>query len=315
MISGHPTELARTAAGYKNVVSTLPKPFLSGALINAVEKTLAAGPLPKAIASPKPATAPAPAPPTVKDERKPLSSNGHAPGSDGPSAKTSIVTETVVEEVAPLTSRAILQRPKPTAVPATGPPPSGATADVAPVARATALRLTFSLEVVALRLTSSLQMDIVRLKPTDLIVAAEMESAAGAKNVIETGFRLARIELNKDGGIETVRLTPTRQGLEMPAAANSFAIGDINLRRGNSHLDLEFVAAPNQSMGVQLSAQFELSQIELSPAFEVAALLVRARSRRVFVRNSREAGTAFELDEVELDSTGELRQLLVRPTA
>ncbi|HEY1583804.1 MAG TPA: response regulator, partial [Chthoniobacterales bacterium] len=159
MMSGHPTELARTAAGYKNVVSTLPKPFLSGALINAVEKTLAAGPLPKAIAFPKPAAASAPAPPTVKDERKPLSSNGHAPGSDGPSAKTSIVTETVVEEVASLTSPPVLQPPKPMAVPATGPPPSGATADVAPVARATALRLTFSLEVVALRLTSSLQMD------------------------------------------------------------------------------------------------------------------------------------------------------------
>ena len=46
MMSGHLSELAKTAEAYENVVAALPKPFLSGALICAVEKAIAAGPLP-----------------------------------------------------------------------------------------------------------------------------------------------------------------------------------------------------------------------------------------------------------------------------
>ncbi|MBA3543386.1 MAG: response regulator, partial [Chthoniobacterales bacterium] len=58
MMSGHVTELARTAADHSNVVAALPKPFLSGSLVDAVEKALAAGPLPKSAAKVAPVAAP-----------------------------------------------------------------------------------------------------------------------------------------------------------------------------------------------------------------------------------------------------------------
>ena len=44
MMSGHLPEMAQTAETCGNVVATLPKPFLSAALIDAVEKILATAP-------------------------------------------------------------------------------------------------------------------------------------------------------------------------------------------------------------------------------------------------------------------------------
>ncbi len=76
MMSGHLTELSKTAEEYENVAMAMPKPFLSGALINAVEKLLAAGPLPPASRrEPAPPAPPAPPPPVEKPA--PVSPNGH----------------------------------------------------------------------------------------------------------------------------------------------------------------------------------------------------------------------------------------------
>ena len=77
MMSGHLTELSKTAEEYANVSMAMPKPFLSGALINAVEKLLAAGPLPPATRR-RPAPEPAPpAPPPLVENSAPVSPNGH----------------------------------------------------------------------------------------------------------------------------------------------------------------------------------------------------------------------------------------------
>ncbi len=52
MMSGHFSELMRTAEEYPNVVDALPKPFLSGALTGAVQRALANGPLPPVVSAP-----------------------------------------------------------------------------------------------------------------------------------------------------------------------------------------------------------------------------------------------------------------------
>ena len=120
MMSGHFSELMRTAEDYPNVVDALPKPFLSGALISAVQRALANGPVPKISSSPEtgvspisdpadptapvpvspPAqghsqpsgaaaqTAPEAAPPPKPDGRTPLP-NGHGPQSELPSTPSS----------------------------------------------------------------------------------------------------------------------------------------------------------------------------------------------------------------------------------
>ena len=87
MMSGHLSELAKTAEDYENVVAALPKPFLSGVLICAVEKLIAAGPLPHApgpTPNPRsrrvhPCRAVAPPAPTT-DGPAPLLPNGNGDG-------------------------------------------------------------------------------------------------------------------------------------------------------------------------------------------------------------------------------------------
>jgi len=162
-----------------------------------------------------------------------------------------------------------------------------------------------------------LQMDLVRLQPVSRTVAVEMVPSQGlSEALVQSGFHLGKFQRSPSGRIEALRLIPTRQGFRVPEAANSFAVGGFSVCDKNSHCVLEFVAAANQTMTVQLIALFELSQVELSPTFEIGALVARSRSTEVFIRNSGTGeGTAFQLEQVELDAEGELKRLLVRRTA
>jgi hypothetical protein len=67
-------------------------------------------------------------------------------------------------------------------------------------------------------------------------------------------------------------------------------------------------------MEVRLTAQFQLSAIELSAGFEVATLLLKARPRPVLLRNREGTGRLFELLAVQLDSSSELESVIVRAT-
>src|SRR5262249_11527316 len=100
MMSGHFTELIRTAEDYRNVVDALPKPFLSGTLISAVQRALVSvvpeaapspatkTPPPHAISPPVPTEPSTNLPPiseptTPPPERPPLP-NAHEPQSENP---------------------------------------------------------------------------------------------------------------------------------------------------------------------------------------------------------------------------------------
>jgi DNA-binding response OmpR family regulator len=303
MMSGHLTELARTAEAYANVVAALPKPFLSGALINAVEKALAGGRLPKA---PAPPPKPPPATPAPPKEESSLP-NGHGPSGDGSAAKPAFPGST------PTISEGLAAAPKPVSPSKSLPFQHAGGA----VAGSTELKVTFSLEIVALRLTPQWQIAVVRLQPAHRIVAVEMESDKSAgETVIQTGFHLDQIHIGADGQIETLRLIPTGQSFQIPEGGYSFGVGEIDWRPANSYGQLELVAASNQSMRVQLIACFELLRVELSAGFEVEALLVCSRGRDVTIRQSAsEEGSPFAFEEAVLTPDGELSHLLVRPMA
>jgi hypothetical protein len=170
------------------------------------------------------------------------------------------------------------------------------------------LRVTFSFDVVALDLTASLQTASARLEPINRFVLVEMVDGI----IFETGFRLGAIELGQDERITTLRLIPTRELIPLPAMANLFAIGRLRVDTETHHLELR--AAPQRSMRVQLTAPFVLTEMELSAAFEVAALRLQSSGNEVLVRNrADDPGTLFQLQTIELDETGELRALRVRP--
>jgi DNA-binding response OmpR family regulator len=303
MMSGHLIELAKTTEEYENVVAGLPKPFLSGALINAVEKVLAAGPLPQ---TPRPKAIPSAAEPTSPPTSTPRAKSSAPPASHGDGAKTTSRAKPAPPEPAPVS---LPTPPTPTrTVHATSAPSTGT------IVRPTEMSVTIALKVVAMQFTSALRLETATLQPCDRIVAVKMGEQNELNGVpLESGFRLGKISLGDNGQIETMRLVPTRQPLQLPFPSQTFTVGASNFQRANADSKLQLAPSPEATMRVRLTAQFELLAVELSVGFEIAAILLKARPRPVRMRNDSEgAGRPFELLEVQLDSSTELQSLLVR---
>ncbi len=325
MMSGHVSEMARTASAYGNVVASLAKPFLSGALINEVERTLFAGPLPAAPRAPAVLPSP-PAPTPAVESPAALPPNGHGRGdsltSPPPPAKEeptpptielpkSAVTELVKTVATELQMRTLSEkRPPAKAVR----PPSIVRRPPTVIVRPTAVSVTLALEVVSMQLTPSFRLEAATLQTCNPIVAVKMADRSEFNGVpLENGFRLGTIRLFDDGRIDTMRLVPTHRPPQLPAAKSSFAIGSLSLERTNSQQNLQFTAPKSDTMRVLVTTQCELLSVELSVAFEVVAVTLQARGTTVVVRNGQESsGAPFALEGVELSPSAELRSLLVR---
>ncbi len=301
LMSGHLPELANTAARYGNVVATLPKPFLSGALIQSVEKLLEAGPLPKAPALPldeKPATPASPAPvPAPRAEPEPAPrppagkpilpnghGNGHATANPAPAP--------------PLSPSPFLALSK-TALPA-----AEAGTDVS---------VTFSLEVAAMQLTPSFQMASLHLKPAEAAVAVRVADGGALGMLVETGFRMGPAQLSAHGRLGTILLFPTQKPPGLSPGQNSFMVNTVRTEQADQKRVVELTAAKSEAMRVRLTAQFEFVRVELSPTFDVVAVVLRARDTAVQIGTGESDATApFELVETQLAASGQLSELFVR---
>jgi DNA-binding response OmpR family regulator len=313
MMSGHLSELARTAHDYRNVLASLPKPFLSGTLISEVERVLAEGPLPKAPRAPSAPVFPSKSPkaplPNGRGGDEPLAV---PPGAEEPliPATSELRGKTATE---PAKSEATVEQP-----PAPASPPTTVTLlPPASFVRPMEASVTLALEVVSMQLTSSLKMEAAKLQPCNPVVLVKMGKRSEFNGVpVENGFRLGTIRLSGDGTVDTMRLIPTHQPPQLPAAKNSFAIGRISLERTNSHQNLQCTAPKDEAMRVLLTMECDFLAIELSAAFEVDALMLKARHATVFVRNGLgSSGARFALEGAELSPSAELRALLVRAVA
>ena len=321
MMSGHLGELARTANNYKNVVASLPKPFLSGALIEEVERILAAGPLLKPSQMPASPTETSAPPATVlkMESQTAPSPNGHGgddsfpslsptTAQEAPSSPTGKVLESSITE--PAESVTTVER---TAILATAPPSVAGQRLILRVGP-TEVSVTLALDVVSMELTPSLKMEAATLQPSNPVISLKMTDQTKPHGVLpENGFRLDAIELLSDAKIDTMRLVPTHQPPELPAARSSFAVGGMRSTRINSHQNLQLTATKNESMRVLLTTQCDLLMVELSVAFEVIAVVLKARGANVILRNGTDGGgTLFALKGVELNPASELRALLIR---
>ena len=177
--------------------------------------------------------------------------------------------------------------------------------------------MTLALEVVSMQLTPLLRMEAAKLQPCNQVVSVEMGERSEFNGVpMENGFRLDTIRLFGDGTVETMRLVPTHQPPQLPAAKSSFAIGDVSLERTNSHQNLRFTAPKDEAMRVLLTMRCDLLAVELSAAFEIDALTLKTRGATVLVRNGPgSSGAPFALEGAELSQSAELRALLVRAVA
>jgi len=300
MMSGHVPEMAAAAARLENVVTTIAKPFLSDALVDVVARTLASGPRPasssRAIVAPvAPTRTPAVA---AREPKRP---------EEGENASESIPA--IVS--APPTQPAESATAAPKVQTVSAPLVPGRQNDVV---------LGLFLEVVSMQFTPQLRMGAVRAKPFSFTVSLHMPSAAlRAILPLKTGFQLGQTELDANGRITTLRLSPTLKPFQPAPTRNAFEIGDVAVIPAQARARLELMPAAAAAMTMQLLAQLELVGVQLSPTFQVAQVILKWRSNAVRVTFSsngsaeEKSGAAFETAAIQLDNSARIAELLLNP--
>jgi DNA-binding response OmpR family regulator len=304
MMSGHVPEMAAAAARLENVVTTIAKPFLSDALVDVVERTLAAGPRPApsaraTVASVASTHAPAVAALTLPHQPKPPEKDKDAsesiPGivSAPPAqpAESPMSASKVQTVLAPLVS-----------------------------SRQNDVVLGLFLEVVSMQFTPQLRMGVVRAKPSSFTVSLHIPSAALRETFpLKTGFQLGQTELDGNGRITVLRLSPTLKPFQPAPTRNAFEISDLAVIPAETRERVELIPAAAAAMTMQLLAQLELVGVQLSPTFQVAQLILKWRSNAVRVTFSSNGtaneknGAAFETAAIQLDNSARIAELLLNP--
>jgi DNA-binding response OmpR family regulator len=175
------------------------------------------------------------------------------------------------------------------------------------------------LEVVSMQLTESLRMGTIRAKPSSLTVSLHFASAALRAALPANGFQLGPVEIDKNGRIATLRLTPTLQPFTPLETRNALQIGGLAVVPANAHEHVQLMSKMNAPMRMQLLAPLELAGVELSDTFQVAQLVLKSRANTMRVTFSsksadpEETGVPCEAAGVKLDASAQIEELLLQP--
>jgi len=171
------------------------------------------------------------------------------------------------------------------------------------------------LEVLSMQLTPQLQMGTIRAKPASLTVSLHLPWPA-ARNAIpgQIGFQLGATELNGTGQISTVRLIPTAKPFQPSQTRSAFEIGGVAVI---PNARVQLTPAGTTPMTMELIAHLEVAQVELSPTFELAQLILKWRTNEVRVtlnpKAPEQSAARFEATAVKLDGSGRIAELLLNP--
>ncbi|MDQ6808517.1 MAG: hypothetical protein M3Z64_03695, partial [Verrucomicrobiota bacterium] len=173
----------------------------------------------------------------------------------------------------------------------------------------------FSLRTAAMQLTPSFGIERIRARPTTWTVSLNLPpESAPLPTILQTGFDLDFVELNREGQIESVRLVPTHQALDfMPVGERELTVDSMAI--GGAAVELRSNAT--SSMNIQLLSAFQIAAVELSPTFAVARLALKSISRRVRLTFDGSLagrdGAIFETAALRLDAAGRLAEIEMTP--
>jgi DNA-binding response OmpR family regulator len=352
MMSGHVPEMMATAERYPNVVATIAKPFMSEALVQLVNETLAKGPLP---AVPQRGTTTVR---TVIDhpasvaspERKPVrhgngkkavkkSASSKSETKELPGMKISSAPATIITPPIPPAPASLIEVTEPIATVATpAPPHSPATRDIRPAEPALfeppplpstrpaklaasnggAVVLGLGMEVISVQFTPRFLIGTIRAKPSSTALSLTPQLMPSvAEDRWGAGFELGTVELDSDGRIRTMRVRPTRRPADSIRTHNGFDINDVKLV--NETACIQLTAGTSAPMTMQLVAVFKVAAVELSDCFEVAQLVLQPEGSRVRItldpQSRGTAGTEFETVRVRLDASARIAEFVLNSTA
>ena len=314
MMSGHVQQMNTTATRFSNVVATIEKPFLSGALVDLVRQTLAGERklLPKttAVSTPAPPPAqPAPAPPIVKPTPAPRPAPALPPPPPRKEPKLEPPPTRILREPIPtrIESPLEVRRPLSTASAVRIAPTDG-----------TGATLGLFLEVLSMQLTSQLQMGAIRARPAALMASLRLQSAT-ARNAIpaETGFQIGPAQFSSEGRISMLRLLPTAKPLQPAQMRNAFEIGGVAVIPNETRARVQLTPSGTTPMTIELLAYLELSAVELTSNFQVAQLILNWPTNAVRVtlnpKAPEQTAAQFQMRVEKLDNSGRIAELLLSP--
>ena len=331
MMSGHVHEMMAVAGKLPNVVATIPKPFISDALVGLVQQTLKKGPLREKPTFPSEteiarakgadfAISKTPIVPQPEQKPRPTESRRDAPAlpvrrTEIGAAPATPAVNAGAQEIAP--PRPIARPPVP--IPRTAPPQK--LQSVAPRLAPNEVLLDLPLDVVAMQVNAAFQIGAIRARPASLTVAIEIPAlTATAALPLKTGFHLGPIDLDATGCISIVRLIPTSQPFRPVQTRSAFEIGGVTVVPANERERLQLMSIAGSRMTMQLFAPLELISVELAPNLEIRQLVLRCRGKAVRVSlNSQsspaQSGASFEATRVQLDQSRRIEELTLTPIA
>jgi hypothetical protein len=113
--------------------------------------------------------------------------------------------------------------------------------------------------------------------------------------------------------LETMLFFPTQEPPRLAEGQTAFNVSSVRAQAAEQSRVVDLIATKNESMRVRLTAQFEFLRVELSPAFEIVAVVLRARASPVQIgTGSGQQTSPFELVETRLNASGQLSELFVR---
>jgi DNA-binding response OmpR family regulator len=329
MMSGHVHEMMAVAGKLPNVVATIPKPFISDALVGLVQQTLKKGPLREKPTFPTEteiarakgadfAISKTPIVPQPEQKPPPTESRRDAPAL--PVRRTEIgaapATPAVNAGAQEIPSPRPIARP-PVPIPRTAPPQK--LQSVVPRLAPNEVLLDVPLDVVAMQVNAAFQIGAIRARPASLTVAIEIPAlTATAALPLKTGFHLGPIDLDATGRISIVRLIPTSQPFRPVQTRSAFEIDGVTVVPANERERLQLMSIAGSRMTMQLFAPLELISVELAPNLEIRQLVLRCRGNAVRVSlNSQsspaQSGASFEATRVQLDQSRRIDELTLTP--
>ena len=297
MMSGHVAEMNAAAERFQNIVETIEKPFLSDAFVDLVQRTLTEGPKPEQ----KRAVTPAP---SISEPAQ------KQPQPIRPAEMPAIATPIVPPPGAP---RQVEKTPRTIAPPS---PPAPLSTPVRPMGEHDVV-LGLFVEVLSMQLTPELRMGTIRARPASSTVSLHFSSAAVRDSIpAHIGFQLGAAELDGNGRLSAVRVTPTTKPFQPAEMRSAFEIGGVTLVPGENRTRVQLTPSGTTPMTMELCANLELSGVVLSSTFQVAHLMLSWRNSAVRITLDPKApapsGAGFNV-AVKLDNVGRIAELVLNP--
>jgi len=231
----------------------------------------------------------------------------------GPSYSPNISNAPVSSPTTSLTMPEQSEQPQPAEVPLA--------ADAArPVSAAhTPVQLTFSFEIVSVQLTRTFKVRTLQVRPASKIVTMRLASSQRSQPQIhpQVAFEVAKIE-PADSGLGTVRLiksTRQRQQLAQQPVDIALPSFEVTALQPISSSDAAAMVqlAPSEpgKAHVQVTADFQMAEVEFSTCFEITGVVLNSTSRQVSVQlagadpSAIEGAPVFNVANVRLTGSGD----------